>query len=90
MGVMVSPILGPAGNAEFLLHGIVGANPSDRSVSESLFDKAISAASELATAPHVMTTVAFLVNPARPEADVSRRARSRSSSPRATLPGCSP
>jgi 23S rRNA (cytidine1920-2'-O)/16S rRNA (cytidine1409-2'-O)-methyltransferase len=51
MGVMVSPILGPAGNAEFLLYGIVGANPSDRSVSESLFDEVISAASELATHP---------------------------------------
>jgi 23S rRNA (cytidine1920-2'-O)/16S rRNA (cytidine1409-2'-O)-methyltransferase len=44
MGAMVSPLTGPAGNVEFLVHARKGAPATDRTVVEGFLDGAVSAA----------------------------------------------
>jgi len=41
MGAMVSPLIGPAGNVEFLLHGSTGGEPASADVLEALLSGAV-------------------------------------------------
>jgi hypothetical protein len=44
MGAMVSPLTGPAGNVEFLVHARKGAAPAEEDVVDRLLEAAVSEA----------------------------------------------
>jgi 23S rRNA (cytidine1920-2'-O)/16S rRNA (cytidine1409-2'-O)-methyltransferase len=50
MGVMASPVVGPAGNVEFLLHAVAGAPPGGMAL-ELLVDRCIAGLVASATPP---------------------------------------
>jgi 23S rRNA (cytidine1920-2'-O)/16S rRNA (cytidine1409-2'-O)-methyltransferase len=49
MGVMASPLLGPAGNVEFLLHAIRGVGPSGSAFGEAAVTTAMAEAADVAS-----------------------------------------
>ena len=69
MGAMRSPITGPAGNTEFLLHAVTGRQPRSTIEVERCLGRRWTRRPPGRAEGRSVATVAILVNPARSEAD---------------------